>query len=494
VGALFTALGFAVRAVGLSRSFELGPDEVIYADLGTSVSRGHLPALHGQPFFLHPPGFFVLEGVVIKVLGLQTQNGLGLVFELRWLNAVLGALTVGLSFLLVRRVAGILPACLSAALLAFDPFVLRSNSRVMLETFAGVLVLVGLLLLVTHLQREPGNRSTPRLVLAGLVMGCGVLTKDIFLVYTALPVLLAMLWRRTLPRRTGAVLLSMIAVPYGVYVATLGSTGHLGQWWAAKASGLGRLLGSDQETGFNASYGPSLVSRALAQLRDYGTSYVLLLSCLLVGVVVARSARADRRLLGLTAVAMSCLSFYLLFVGTLEEQYGYGVLIASGTALGACIAELVERNPARSGAVLRAAGVFLALTILLGVRVESNDDHAYLTFQSWMAHHLPSDARVGVTDFTSRWAFQDDPRFGPWADASELRAHDAHYVLIATRLTTEGYGQATPAMLAWLDHNATVLFDCPGTTNGETVLFYLDQPTLDRAAALQVGSMVKNEP
>src|SRR3954469_24948143 len=138
-----SALAFGVRSIGRTRAFELWVDEMLYADLGASVSRGELPRLPDGPFFLHPPGFFLLEGGVIKLFGLPTADSMNLVYDLRWLSAALGALTTGLVFLLIRRVAGTWPAVWGALVLVFEPFVLRINSRVFLETVAGLAVVAG---------------------------------------------------------------------------------------------------------------------------------------------------------------------------------------------------------------------------------------------------------------------------------------------------------------------------------------------------------------
>src|SRR3712207_1063302 len=120
-----------------------------YADLGAAVSRGEIPALADGPFFLHPPGFFLLEGAVIRLLGLETGDSMELVYDLRWLAAALSALSVALAFLLVGRVAGPWPAAWVAVVLVFEPFVLRNNSRVFLETPA-VVAIPGRLLLLTQ--------------------------------------------------------------------------------------------------------------------------------------------------------------------------------------------------------------------------------------------------------------------------------------------------------------------------------------------------------
>ena len=61
--ALALILGaFGVRSVGLTSSFELWVDEMLYAELGASVARGEMPNLPDGPFFLHPPGYLHPRG------------------------------------------------------------------------------------------------------------------------------------------------------------------------------------------------------------------------------------------------------------------------------------------------------------------------------------------------------------------------------------------------------------------------------------------------
>ena len=80
----------------------------------------------------------------------------------------LGAVTVVVGYLLVRRLAGPVPALLAGLVLVTDPFVLRMDGRVMIETPAGLAVLTGWLLVLRVLDREPGRARTYRELAAGL--------------------------------------------------------------------------------------------------------------------------------------------------------------------------------------------------------------------------------------------------------------------------------------------------------------------------------------
>jgi 4-amino-4-deoxy-L-arabinose transferase-like glycosyltransferase len=283
-GAIFV-LGFVVRSVGLSRAFELWVDEMRYAELGRSVSFGQLPNLSDGPFFLHPPGFFLLEGATIRVLGL-TGDSMSLVYQLRWLNALVGAVGIVLIFLIVRTVGTQAMAGVAAVIMMFEPFVLRNNSHVMLETLGVTATLGGLLIVLRELRRNRPRLG--RLAAGGIALGYGVLTKDVFIVASALPVLAAVWWRRTLNRREASTVVVAVMVPYTAYLLVLLLHGAVDDWAQAKWSGVLRMIGINQDTGFNAEGAPSLLGRLITQVSQFGTSYVLLAACPVAGWVHLR--------------------------------------------------------------------------------------------------------------------------------------------------------------------------------------------------------------
>lgn len=483
-------LALGVRAIGLTSSFELWVDEMLYSELGASVARGELPNLPDGLFFLHPPGVFIVEALAIKLFGM-TGDSMELVYQLRWVSAVGGALTVGLVFVILRRAVGTPAALVGAVLAVFEPFVLRNNSRAFLETTAVLAVLVGLALLVEHLARGEVGRGRWGLVVlagAGLVLGYGILCKDVMVVCAVAPVLLAVVWRRTSPLREAAVVVGASAVPYAVYLTVLAATGWLGQWFIAKSKGAQRMLGLVQSTGFNAPDSPPLLDRIIAQVGFFGTSYVLLLLCPVVGVVAALSARPERRLVGLVAVMAGLFGLYSAVFGTFEEQYGYPVMVPAILAAAVCAVELSERFPRLRRPVTVLSLVFAVAAAALGIRTEATPDDGFLQMRRWAEAYLPGDARVGVTNSTAELAFADDPRFAVWATLPDLADNDASYVMTQSLPTSLGYGYARPELLTWLAANATPVIAVPGPTNGVTTLWFISPPALKAGAAASVAT------
>lgn len=484
---LVSVIALVVRSFGVSRSLELWIDELVYTQLSDTVSHGHLPNLFGVPFFLHPPGAFIVYGAIIKVFGISGTY-MSMVYALRWASVLIGSVTLGLVFLLVRRITSSGIAWFCAVLLAFDPFAIRNNGRVYLETPAMIFIMGAYLLLAASLHKAHARPSRAVLIFTGLLFGYGILTKDVFILMTIAPVALAGLWRATMPWRAVAIVCCAALAPYAAYLIVVGADGLFGLWLQAKELGFERIIGLKQTTGFNAPQAPSLVGRMVAQVGQFGTSYILLILCPIVGVIAARSKYPSRRLIGLCALTMGAFGIYIAAFGTFEEQYGFPVMIASVLGIGASYAEIRESRPQREMLLRVSGAVLLVLTIGLGVREEATPDDGLFQVRAWVQTHLPADARVGTTDSTGEWAFMYDRRFGTWFSARAMWQHKADYILTESLPISEGYGFAKPAMLTWLAANADALFRFSGPTNGNTVLWYVKPSLLRQAAQAGIGS------
>jgi hypothetical protein len=459
---------------------------MLYVRLGESVGAGEFPTLPDGPFFLHPPGYFLLEAGVIKVFGLSGDI-IPMTLQLRWLNAVLGAVTVGLGYLLIRKLAGLAAAWLTAVILSFEPFILRNNSHAFLETSAMVPALAGLVLLVGSREGEGRLRSFARLAGAGLLLGYSVVCKDFFLICTIATVLAALAWKKTLPWRQGLVVTGFGIVPYAVYLLVVTVHGHFPAWQWAKSHGVVRMSGVEKSTGFTAEGSPSIVSRLVEQVGQFGTSYLLLVLCPIAGLLLCFSIHAGRRLMGLAGLALGAAGTYSALFGTIEEQYGYGVMVVGALCAVLFVVELRERFPGTRKVLAVIAVVHVLLTVALGLRTALTQDNGFVRADEWIQANLPADARISVTNSTGHFAYMHDPRFGIWPDAPLMEQNGVSYVLTQSKPTRQGYGYANPAMLAWLEEHATPMVTTAGPTNGETTIWYVDPAKRQAAAAANVG-------
>ncbi len=484
------AAAFGVRALGLERGFELWVDEMLYVRLGESVAAGEFPTLPDGPFFLHPPGYFLLEAGVVNIFGI-TGEIIEVTLQLRWLNAVMGAVTVGLGFLLVRKLATPTAAWLTAVLLAFEPFILRNNSHAFLETTAMVPALAGLLLLISTKESQHKPHSFLKLATAGLLLGYSILCKDFFFICTVAPVMAAMVWKKSFPWRKGLVVTGFGFLPYVLYLIVVAAHGHFPSWVWAKSNGLVRMSGVEKSTGFTSEGSPSILSRLIEQSGHFGTSYFLLGLCPVVGLLLCFSHHAGRRLLGLAGLALGAAGAYSAVFGTFEEQYGYGVMVAGAICSVLVVVEIRERYPKTRKTLVVISVCYVVLTVILGLRTALTVDSGFVRANDWLRANLPADARISVTNSTGHFAYMHDSRFGIWPSAPLMKQNGVSYILTQSKPTSQGYGYANPTMLGWLKDHATPMVTTSGPTNGDTTVWYVDAAALDAAAADGIGEPSK---
>ena len=475
---LLGGLAFAVRALGLGTANDVFIDEVTYASLADQVASGHLPSTAGEPFFLHPPASFVLNALVIKIVGVH-GDAMDLALQLRWVNAVLGSITVVLVFLLVRRLAGRWVGPAAALVLAFDPFVLRLDGRLMIEPVAGLGVVAGWLLLVRALQDDP---ERPRVWPAGLAFGLALVSKDMTAVFTVLPLLVAVLWRRTVSWTTVRRMLPTLVLPYLCWLVVVTVAGLAPAFAEQKATGFLRMIGVIQETGFNSAPNADLVGRLVEMVTRFGTSYVLLALCPVVGLVAALSADRVRRLVGLMALAAGLLGAYCVVGGAAEEQFGYYVVLAAVIATPVAVLELIARWSRLRVPLITAAVLFGLAGGFLGVHARTTQDDGLVEARAYL-DQLPAGSEVALTSVTGEFALLPHQDWTVAPSLASLDATGARYVLTQSYPLSQGYGYSDPKLLDWLAAHATPVFTTTGPTSGDTTVWRLDRAALDEAVA-----------
>lgn len=479
------AMAGAMRGTGLLTANDLFIDELTYSQIATQVASGQWPNQFGVPFFLHPPASFLLNATVVRALHLHGTD-MDLVFDLRWVNAVLGSLTAVVLFLMVRRLTNTPVALLAAVVVAFDPFVLRNDSKVMLETPATVAVAAGWLVLLMTFSRPAGRTTSALEAGAGLLFGLGLATKDLTAIATLVPLVLALAWRRTVAGSTALRVVLAGAVPYVIFLGAVTLDGLMPAWWAAKHSGLRRVAGLDQETGFNSADAPAFLPRLLEQLSRFGTSYVLIGACVFAAAIASFSAHRARRFIGLVGLSTGAFGAFAVIAGAAEEQIGYYVAITAVLALAACCADLVDRWPAFRAPLLAAAFIFTALTVALGVHARLTPDDGYVQARSWLETNVPTSSPVGLTSVTGEFGLLPHPGYGVWPSLTSLAANDAQYVLTEGGPLSQGYGYSAPQLLDWLEVNAEPVFDHYGPSKGHVVIWRIKPGALADAVAAGV--------
>jgi hypothetical protein len=485
------AVALVLRVVNVRRSYDVFIDEVTYTRIAHSIAEGGGVRLDGQPFDLHPPAGLALYGLVDRLFSLPSAT-LPALLDLRLVPAVLGAMSCGGLYLLLRRATTPAWALVAGLGLAIDPFAILYDSRVLLEAPAQLAAVATLGFLAAAVGRERTTRGRWCVAGAGLFGAVTLCTKETFGV--VLVVALVALWVTawTHERRTVLAVSAAAAGGYAVNVVCLGLSTGFSPWWHAQTGGVARLVGADQTTGFNAaSTRVTLVSRVFADAGDDAVTYGLLVLGVLAAAATLwrtwqRRRQPDRSvpariatLVSVWTIAGAAYLAYATLFGTIEAQMYYICLLPCVAALTLFVTShrwSWSRDIRRVVALVVIAALVFDATAWVRIHTASDDD--YVRMVAWETTHLPPGSVVAATENTAQFLLQGVV-IGQWHTPAALRAHHVDYVVVSTTLTDQGYALAAPSLLTWLDAHARLVFDADGATTGHLEIF--DVAGLDRA-------------
>jgi Dolichyl-phosphate-mannose-protein mannosyltransferase len=489
VAAVAGGLSLIIRMTLRVRGFDLFGDEAVYTDLGRSVISGGFPRFDGGPFFLHGPGFFYLEAGWARLVG-NMPGLLAWVYAMRALNALLAAATAVVLVLLATRASSLWVGAAVGLLFALDPFCIRQNDRVLLETALMFWVMLGYLVFTSLIGRLPSRRDWLTAIGAGLLFGCAVLTKDEGALLTALPLLAAAAlgWG---PRRALTLLTVGTTVGvYAVYVAVVAANGQFGNLWGAKTVGIQRMFGLIQSSGFHSSGGGSLTARLIGEADYFGTTYIVLALAVPAVVVLLRLGSQLHRMLGLLYCAAGLTLAYAVVLGTLEEQELYLLIVPSLLVIPVAAVLFDESQRSRRQARQRRQGILqkrvviaallLALSINLATCLQwlSRPDDGWALLFSYMAAHVPAGTAVGATDddisatYGLAGSYQVEVLANPAAGSPE----HVRYIVVEWSQIDEGYSTLTPSEVRHLVGGDQLVFSFRGRTYGQLALYKLPLP------------------
>jgi Dolichyl-phosphate-mannose-protein mannosyltransferase len=496
VAAAAGLLTLVIRLALHGNSFDLFGDEVIYSALGRSVVDGGFPSFYG-PFFLHGPAFFYLEAGWARLYGTSLSGVslaripsdlIALIYEMRTLNAVIAAATAVVLVLLGTRVASLWSGAAAGLLFALDPFCIRQNDRVLLETALMLWVMLGYLVFTTLIDRPLSRGSAARAVLAGLFFGFAVLTKDEGALLTLLPLLAAIVLRWGPDRRLTLITIVTIVDVYVAYVTAVAGNGYFRLLWRAKTAGIARMLGVIQTSGFHSSGGGSLKSRLFEEANFFGTTYLLLAVAVVAALVLLRRGGNQQRMLGLLYCAAGVTLAYAVGLGTLEEQELYLLIVPSLLIIPVAVTVLRQgrkrpSTPRKRGMAWTAVPAS-ALVLILGINLSTavqwmrQPDDGFARLAQYVTAHVPAGTAIGAIqgDIESPYALGANYNVGYWDTSAALTRAHARYVVVEWGPVEEGYSDETPAQVRQLVAHGTVVFSFDGRTYGDLELYQLPSP------------------
>jgi hypothetical protein len=333
----------------------------------------------------------------------------------------------------------------AGAVFALDPFVVRQTSRNLLESPA--LRWVVLSVTAAAFLVEPGHRRSRRRLLEGVVgvaAGLALLTKEPTAFVVVLPLLVAAVTGWSVPRASALRATGLAAAVYLVYPVVTVLSGRREAFVEEKLSGVLRLVGLQQDTGFNAGRGPSLGDAVLANLPGFGPTYALLL-------------------LSAPAVVL------LLLRGSPRVP-----AIAATTAAAVLLRRAGGRAARRTGvAVALVAVLFLVIAVAAGsqARLERNDGYAQAL--DALRATAPCGARVWATAEPLPFLL-DGYRVVEPGRLPQTGPAPADYVLTSSKQVADGFGEADAGTVSLLEEQAEEVFRSPSSDGaGEVVLWRL---------------------
>jgi 4-amino-4-deoxy-L-arabinose transferase-like glycosyltransferase len=476
-------LVFILRAYRLGDSFDIFIDEITYLRIGRAVADEFHVYLYGEPFFLHPPAWFFIEGAYLKLMG-PGGTLIEQIYTVRVLTVLAATLSGGLIAFLVQRIAGVVAALVAVLLFALDPFIVKVNSLNMLETPTLLWVLAGYTVIVYALPREGEAWRFGRghAFLAGVFFGLAILTKDMALFLTLLPLGVLFVFNWSLARRHTVTIAATALAMYAIYPVTAALSGHWQWFMAEKFSGLERFVGLVKITGFGHSGSdPSLGGTLLARLDPFASTYLLLaLGVVAVGMLLTRGGTLNR-LAGVWAASAYALLAYAMLFGTLEEQFFYFLIVPVVVACAAAGAELY-RWSAEFGVANRwaaVAGVYLAFFLTWGgyqwVKAHTQPDNGYESVLAYVQDNIPRGSHVASTSQTGQFLLGDylSGPWGEWVEPAVLVSFDPGYLLVDEHSLQWNHGAEGRQLLEWIGANGRPVYIFTGRDQHRLVLYDL---------------------
>ncbi|GAA4772353.1 hypothetical protein GCM10023200_00840 [Actinomycetospora chlora] len=470
----------ALRAWHQGTAYELFMDEIQYADVGNSFAAGHGPELFDEPFFLHPPLLFALLGLVIgqPVDHMTVEFVLGL----RPVELVFAAANVLLVVGIARRVVGPWAALLAGLVYALDPFVVRFDSRLMLEAPMMFGILAGVLALLVAVDRTSRSARLAWFAVGGVAWGIAITTKSTAALITAFPLLIMFVTSWGLRRREALGVLAVQASVYATYVVWVLATGNVGPWFDQTIAGTLRAVGIIKQTGFNAPHSSSFTDRLLAQGVWFFPSYLLIgwrsLRVGREGTHGSHALRGDGDDLGLLTCWLAgvlAAIVYTFGLGEVEEQTFYLLAVPSTVVVAMLVTQMASWRTGARIALTVVVTLVLTSSAIIWSTLRTDRDDTYLRLVEYMYATIDVQNEIAVGEHTAQFVL---PGYGihELDSIDSARRTFSRYALVSTELTEQGLAPAPPELLDELARRYTLVFTAHGRTAGDLRLYDLNQP------------------
>ena len=530
IAAIFVgAITFSLRALNLGQSFEIFIDEYTYLEISQSVAKSFQVMLYGHPFYLHPPAYFFIEAAFLRLFP-PGGDTIHTIYATRFINVIISSISAALLFLIAQRARGWLPGILVAVLFGLNPFVIKMNSLNMLETSALGFIIAGYWILVSgmrnsndslwslswvsrmipkrfsrgsskkrRLRRRKHNndrQTVPaalaleplealpmwRLAWAGLFFGLALLVKESTSFLTLVPLLVCFVLQWVI-RRRDAVIIGMVAsLIYSIYPLVVFLSGDWAVYSQQKFRGILRFLGILHITGFNKAGGPSLSASIIHRLEMYGTTYLLIALGAIAAVLLIANRGRITRLIGILVVSSFAMMVYLIFLGTLEEQYFFYLVVPCILACGIGVSlikdSFVYQRFGRQLLILFVCGalLFTGWDTYQWIDTHTRRDNGYEQMLAYLRKNVPGGAKVASTSETGQYVLEGylTGPWGMWYTVEALKKYKPDYLLVTPQTVRWNYGSSADKLFSWIEAHGTLTYQVSGRQGNRIELYDLD--------------------
>jgi hypothetical protein len=462
-------MAFLLRLIAI-HMYDIQIDEITYAHFAVTIDAGELPRNYGGgPFFLHPPGYYGL----LALWRLAFFHG-GTIFKeltvLRGLNITLAAFSTLLIILLTKLVTKRFKLGLLAGLLfAIDPFLIRQDTRGLMETMTILLLFLGLWLLLKTIDNA--SATARKWFLVGLVFGLAIVTKDVAFPFLLIALVLMTIRKVGLKKRILPIIIPAAIIPYGIWVGIVTKSGNLSDFISQNTAGIRRFFGLLQITGFNVAGAPSKSGTLLTTIPHYASSYFIMCSGGIAAVWLLTSKDTMRRRWGCIGTAGAAVVAYLYVGGTFEEQYLYYLMAPSIISIIVAATEVWDRVPVVKLPNLRKlfAVVFISLMTFGVVSYAINmtaPANGWQTAVNWINSNVPDNSTICLYAQAQFLVQGHGYNICDYSTAAAMKAHNVQYVLVSQKLSNSNYEPLDKTQLADLAPSSQVVFQVASRDSG----------------------------
>jgi 4-amino-4-deoxy-L-arabinose transferase-like glycosyltransferase len=504
---LIFGLAFGLVVWRNDQAPDLLTDEILYSRLGMRVlNEGAVVWDHGTMSVIHPPYYYLLNSVFLGITGTPGAELLapGNIFEFVYHDRILNALLAGISAVIIfgigLRLRGLWLGLLLTLLFVFDPFGIRINRRAMLETLAGLLSLIGLLIFIT------GSKKIRKLgygILAGIFFGAGILTKELAFILP-LAVLIYGLWevlQKDQDWRYPIITAGISLTSYLVFPIWILYTGNWTRFINVKTLALERLVGLVHTSGWNRP-GVSFLDFLLNRLLDYGSSYLILLLGGIATLVILIRHRNEPmgRLLGTWGVLIYPLYGFITLFGSGNDQFFYFLLLPSIILLGYAVIEKDDRGMnrlvTRSWNLMRSqpralfrmrdrnSGILIGFIILILVVIIPFNifswisnygvglDTGYLQLSNYIQSNIPAGTPINASGDSLKYMYflPNHPIAEAESQQDALNLGVKYFVIVPKDIQSK-FGKVSEEFASWIISNGQLIFSTSGDTYGDIFMY-----------------------